>query len=83
MEIITKGYPKSNQVFVEEVQIKYLQGPDNCSGEDDYQELTLITKDGGGGKYINFKTNEYGWSIDKVEDLEKIFNDFKKRISYE
>ena len=81
MEIITEGYPKDNQVFVDEVQITYLQNPDNCSGENDYQELTIITKDGGGGKYINFKTNEHGWSIGELKDLEEIFNDFQKRMS--
>lgn len=83
MEIITEGFPDGDQVLVDEIRVKYLQGPDNCSREEDYQELILITKDGGGGKYINLKTNKHGWSIDDVKDLEKIVEDFKKRIYHE
>jgi len=77
MEIIYDGWPNDNQVLVDEVQVKYLQGPDNCSGEDDYQELTLLTKDGGGGKYINFKTGEHGWSVSDENDLIPVFKHFR------
>lgn len=81
-KIITDGFPEDEEVLVDEVQVKYLQGPDNCSGEDDYQELTLLTKDGGGGKYINLKTNEHGWSISNESDLKPIFEHFKKIYEY-
>ena len=77
IKIITDGFPDDNEVLVDEIQIKYVQGPDNCSGEDDFQELTLLTKDGGGGKYINLKTGEHGWSISNEKDLEPIFKHFK------
>lgn len=77
IKIITNGFPEDNEVLVDEIQIKYLQGPDNCSDEDDYQELTLLTKDGGGGKYINFKTGEHGWSISDEDELIPIFKHFK------
>lgn len=77
IKIITDGFPKDYEVLVDEIQIKYLQGPDNCSREDDYQELTLSTKDGGGGKYINFKTGEHGWSISDEKDLEPILKHFR------
>ena len=77
MKLITEGWPKGDEILMDEVQVKYLQSADNCSSEDDVQELTLITKDGGGGKYINFKTNEYGWSISDEEDLIQIFKHFK------
>ena len=76
-KIITDGFPEDNEVLVDEIQVKYLQGPDNCSGEEDYQELTLLTKDGGGGKYINFKTGEHGWSISDENDLIPILKHFK------
>ena len=77
IELITEGFPDDNQVLVDEIKVKYLQGPDNCSGEEDYQELILQTKDGGGGKYINLKTNEHGWSISDKDDLIPIFKHFK------
>ena len=77
VKIITEGFPEDEEVLVDEIRVRYLQGPDNCSGEDDYQELTLLTKDGGGGKYINFKTGEHGWSISDEKDLEPIFKHFR------
>lgn len=76
-KIITDGFPEDEEVLVDEVQVKYLQGPDNCSGEEDYQELTLLTKDNGGGKYINFKTGEHGWSVSDENDLIPVFKHFK------
>lgn len=77
MKIITEGCPNDNEVMMDEIQVKYYQGPDNCSSEDDYQELILKTKDGGGGKYINLSTNEHGWSFDSIEDLVDIIKQFK------
>lgn len=77
VKIITDGFPEDNEVLVDEIQIKYLQGPDNCSGKEDYQELTLLTKDGGGGKYINFKTGEHGWSVSDEDDLIPVFKHFR------
>lgn len=77
MKIITDGFPKDGEVFVDEIRVKYFQNPDNCSREEDYQELTLLTKDGGGGKYINFKTGKHGWSISDENDLIPIFKHFR------
>lgn len=77
VKIITDGFPEDNEILVDEIRIKYLQGPDNCSDEEDYQELTLLTKDGGGGKYINFKTGEHGWSVSDEDDLIPVFKHFR------
>lgn len=77
MEIIYDGWPDGNQVLVDSVKVTYLQDHDNVSSEDDIQELTLETRDGGGGKYINIHTNEYGWSISDEKDLIPIFKHFK------
>lgn len=77
VKLITEGFPEDEEILVDEIQIKYLQNPDNCSGEDEYQELTLLTKDGGGGKYINFKTGEHGWSISDENDLIPVFKHFR------
>lgn len=84
MEIITEGFPSNdqNEVLLDRISVTYMQNPDCVSHEDDYQEITFETRDGGGGKFINIKTNEYGWSFDQdSDDLLKLIEDFKKRIN--
>lgn len=80
-EIITKDWPDNNQVLLDSITCTYIQNPDNTEsrGNDDdvCQELILSTRDGGGGKYINIKTNS--WSINNPEDFLTILNDFKNR----
>lgn len=80
-EVITKDWPNDNQVLLDNITCTYIQNPDNTEsrGNDDdvCQELILSTRDGGGGKYINIKTNS--WSIDSQEDFLTILNDFKNR----
>ena len=80
-EIITKDWPDDNQVLLDNITCTYIQNPDNTEsrGNDDdvCQELILSTRDGGGGKYINIKTNS--WSINSPEDFLTILNDFKNR----
>ena len=79
-EIITKDWPDDNQVLLDSITCTYIQNPDNTEsrGNDDVcQELSLSTRDGGGGKYINIKTNS--WSINSPEDFLTILNDFKNR----
>ncbi len=80
LKIITEGYPETNEVFLDEVTCTYIQEPDNTEDRDgDPQELTLSTRDGGGGKYLHIKTT--GWSISDIDDLEVVINDFKKRFN--
>lgn len=80
-EIITKDWPDDTQVLLDSITCTYIQNPDNTEsrGNDDdvCQELILSTRDGGGGKYINIKTNS--WSINSPEDFLTILNDFKNR----
>lgn len=80
-EIITKDWPDDNQVLLDSITCNYIQNPDNTEdrGKDDdvCQELILSTRDGGGGKYINIKTNS--WSMNSPEDFLTILNDFKNR----
>jgi len=84
MEIITEGWPDENkeQVLLEEITCKYLQEADCTEDRDEPQQITLSSRDGGGGKFINIQTKS--WSI-TGEDFEKelipIFEDFKNRIS--
>lgn len=78
VEIITEGYPDDNQVLMDEISIKYYQ-PSDCTEDRDTdgQEIILSSRDGGGGKFINIKTDN--WSISGIEDLKVLINDFNKR----
>lgn len=78
MEIITKGFPEDDQVMLDSAILKYFQGPDCTEDEDEYQEITISTRDNGAGNFINIKTE--GWSISEPEDLLTLLNDFKSRL---
>ena len=84
-KIITDGWPKENEVLLDSISCTYIQEPDCTeSREDDPQEITLSSRDGGGGKFIHIKTN--GWSIcgDDLEmDLIPLIKDFKHRMDDE
>jgi len=76
--IITKDWPDDNQVLLDSIICKYVQNADCTENrDDDVQELVLSTRDGGGGKFINIKTDS--WSIDSPESFLAILNDFKNR----
>ena len=83
MKILTEGFlnGKEDEVLLDKISCTYSQEPDCVSDIDDYQEITIETRDGGGGKFYNIKTNEYGWSIINVEDLVFIIEDFIKRVN--
>ena len=81
MEIILDNFPGDNQVQLESMSATYIQQADCCSSDNDIQELTIETRDGGGGKFFNIKTNEHGWSIEPDNnELDQIISDFKKRL---
>ena len=80
-KIITDGCPSDEQVMLEEMSCRYYQNPDCCSGEDDFQEITITTKDGGGGKFFNLKTNEEGWSFSEIDEIVKVIEDFIIRLN--
>jgi len=60
---------------VEEMSITYIQDADSCDTSNDNQQLQVFTEDGGGGKYLVFKTER--WAIDSIDELIEILNDFK------
>ena len=84
MEIITEGWPKpgKEQVLLDEITCKYIQEADCTENQDEYQEIVLSSRDGGGGKFINIQTKS--WSI-TGEDFEKeiipLLKDFKARMN--
>ena len=89
MNIIDNDFPiDPNDVALSKLTIVYKREFDCTQCESDYpgedgQTLTITTDDGGGGKFIRFNTGESGWSIDNVDEMVTIINDFKKRLSCE
>ena len=83
-KIITEGWPEDNEILLDSISCTYVQNPD-CTedrNESDPQEITLSSRDGGGGKFIHIKTN--GWSIegsDLGSDLIPLLEDFKRRMN--
>ena len=79
--IETDGYPEGERIILDRITCVYIQEPDCTECRDDGpQELILSTRDGGGGKFINIKTDN--WSIDtNFEALIGILEDFKHRIN--
>lgn len=84
-KIITDGWPNDNEILLDEISCTYIQNPDCTEDRDgDPQEITLSSRDGGGGKFIHIKTN--GWSIcgdDFEMDLIPLIKDFKHRMDDE
>lgn len=78
-KIITEGFPKDEEILLDEITMTYYQNPD-CTEDrdDDGQTIRLSTRDGGGGKFIHIKTD--GWSISDEKDLDVLINDFKNRV---
>ena len=66
-------------IGIDDVSITYLQNSD-CSGEDgkeDVQSITISTRNNGCARFINIKTES--WSINDIDELVKLLEDFKKR----
>lgn len=66
-------------VVVDEISIKYLQNAD-ASGDDgneEVQALTLTARNNGVARFVNIKTDS--WSIDDVDELKTIIEDFEHR----
>lgn len=65
-------------IGIDDVSITYLQNSD-CSGEDgeeNVQSITISTRNNGVSRFINIKTES--WSINDVDELEKLIQDFKQ-----
>lgn len=81
MNIITKGWPKDNEVLLSDTSITYMQDGDCTEKSDDVQTITISTRDNGCGNFLNIKTES--WSIDNFKEIETVLKDFCKRVNYE
>ena len=78
IKIITDGFPKDEEVLLDEITMTYYQNPDCTEDRDgEGQYIKLSTRDGGGGKFIHIKTD--GWSISDEKDIDELIKDFKER----
>ena len=82
-KVITDGYYEGETILLDEITCTYLQEPDCTESRDEEpQSITISSRDGGGGKFLNIKTNN--WSVDTdLKSLTVVLEDFKKRMNYE
>jgi hypothetical protein len=71
--------------LLEEATFRFSQDPNCLDEQDEYEFLEIeaksslgIDRDDDGNHFYVLKTE--GWSVDGVEDLEKLFNRIKKII---
>ena len=81
-KVINDGYYEDEAILLEEITCTYLQEPDCTESRDDEpQAITISSRDGGGGKFLNIKTD--GWSVDTdLKSLTVVLEDFKARMNY-
>lgn len=69
------GFPEDQEVVIGDVKVRYYQ---KCDMTEALQELKISTVDQGAGTYFVIKTKR--WAINDIDELIKIFEDFKNRI---
>jgi len=78
MKIITDGFPEDEEILLDGISMTYYQNPDCTEDRDgDGQTIVITTRDGGGGKFLNIKTDN--WSISNEKDLDTLIKDFRNR----
>ena len=78
IKIINDGFPNNNEVLLDKITCTYIQENDCTESSDEVQEITLSTRDGGGGKFLNISTKS--WSISDAEELITLINNFKEKV---
>lgn len=84
MGVVIKAYEdmdfnhEDGEVYFDEISVTYNQSPDCTEDQDgEVQSLTLSTRNNGMSRFINIKTDN--WSVDGVDELRSIFEDFSRR----
>lgn len=86
-----REHPEINLVGIEEISITYMQEPDTNSTSDEYQHITITTRQAcAPSKEDAEKEESYyfdisipegqHWSVENGEDLKVLIDDFKRRI---
>ena len=82
---------KHTMIGIEEMSITYFQEADTCSSSDEYQTITLTTRNGCSPTKEDAEKQEcfyfditipegQHWSVCEGDDLKALVDDFKKRI---
>lgn len=69
---------KDEEIKVEKITVVYNQ-EDHQSNLCINEHLTITVNDEGGGPFFVIKTSK--WTFEKIEDLQKIFDDFKEKLN--
>lgn len=70
-------------IEVSKVTVSYTQMGDCCEDADNIQTLTLTSEDNGTAPFIRMSITEGDhFSIDGINDLQKILSDFNQRLNY-
>lgn len=78
MNFKTKEYPDNpTDTIVNKVKVNYSQGDEDDELHD--QNLTLKIVHQGSGFYFQMKTKK--WSFENIDEIIKIFEDFKERAN--
>lgn len=77
MEVITNGFPTDDQICLESAVLTYFQNADCTEPRDEFQEITISTRNNGLDNFLNIKTDN--WSISGINDLQVLIEDFKTR----
>lgn len=77
MEVITTGFPTDDQIGLDSAILTYYQNADCTEDRDEFQEITVSSRNNGIANFINIKTDN--WSISGIEDLQVLIEDFKTR----
>ena len=67
-----------NEVAINDISVTYVQTSD-WTEEEGCQTLTLSTRNHGVARFLNINTGPEGWSINGIDDLKMVIDDFKKR----
>lgn len=70
---------KDNEIYINEVSISYYQNNDCTESEEEVQKMVVSCRNNGMARFVNIKTDENGWSIDSVDNIKLIVDDFCRR----
>lgn len=72
-----------DKLEVSKMCVEYTQPGDCCEDEDNYQTLRIETEDGGGGPFLRLSIVGCDhFSVDGIDTLKDIINDFYERLNY-
>lgn len=82
MELVRDDIPviKDNKeiIALSNFSATYVQEHDCTEDSDEYQTITFSVRNGGGGPFVNVKTE--GWSYDDPKILLELAKDFQSRL---